>query len=82
MTATKQKVIVNRNALLTLLAKRNISIIDLANSMNTAPSTLYRSVDPDNPKGVGGETIANMLSALGLKEKDFSSLFIFSNRCI
>lgn len=82
MTATKQKVIVNKNALISVLADQDISIIDLANRMGTAPSTIYRSIDENGPKGVGGETIANMLSALGFEEKDFSKLFIFTNRCI
>ncbi|BDZ31269.1 transcriptional regulator [Lactiplantibacillus brownii] len=82
MTATKQKVIVNKDALISFLADQNMSIIDLASRMGTAPSTVYRSIDDSNPKGVGGETIASMLSALGFEEKDFPKLFIFTNRCI
>lgn len=55
-----------------------MSVIGLAKAMNVAPSTIYRAIDDKNPKGVGGETIANMLRALGLKEKDFQKVFIFN----
>ncbi|WP_238328504.1 helix-turn-helix domain-containing protein [Lactiplantibacillus plantarum] len=74
----KLRVLVNKGALLTFLDKKNMSIHDLAQKMNVAPSTIYRAIDEESPKGVGGETIANMLKALGLKERDFQKLFIFS----
>ena len=74
----KSKVLVNKNALLSFLSKNDMSVIGLAKAMNVAPSTIYRAIDDKNPKGVGGETIANMLRALGLKEKDFQKVFIFN----
>lgn len=74
----KSKVLVDKKSLLAILKEKNMSISDLASSMNVAPSTIYRSIDSSNPKGVGGETIANMLKALGLSESDFQKLFIFS----
>lgn len=74
----KAKVVINSKALQETLANKNMSVIELSRRMNVAPSTIYRALDDENPKGVGGETIANMLGALGFDETKFATLFIFT----
>lgn len=76
---TKSKIIVDKEALFGILKDKGLTIYELANLMKVAPSTVYRSIDDSNPKGVGGKTIASMLNALDLTESDFSRIFIFTH---
>lgn len=71
------KVFINRDSFYDLLKENNLSIYQLSGKTGLAPSTIYRSIDPDNQKGVGGETIAKLSTGLGLNEAEFGKLFFY-----
>lgn len=71
------KVFINREGFYALLKQNNLTVYQLSNKTGMAPSTIYRAVDSDNQKGVGGETIAKLSTGLGLSEAEFDKLFFY-----
>lgn len=73
------KVFIKKDKFNDLLKAKGLTIYKLSGQTGIAPSTIYRSLDVGNSKGVGGETIAKISTGLGLSESDFDKLFFYAN---
>ncbi|GCF94237.1 hypothetical protein NRIC_21280 [Enterococcus florum] len=70
------RIVLKKAVLEGMMAQYGDDVYSLAKRMEVAPSTIYRILNGD--RGIGNDLIVKFMKAFDLSEKEFDTLFVFS----